>query len=470
MGIIYIDDILVISDSFHKCMKDAQFVINKLVELGLHIKLEKCSLHPNQSFYFLGFLWDTNTMTCQLPEEKLTNIKILGEEILSQEWVTVKTLQRLLGRIISTRPAVQMSRARSRGVQRMILDNFRSKPNTSKILVRLTAWAREDINWWSNLPITECNMSLKSIPVWKSLRLATDAMDTAIGSVFLGEEFYEVLDSKVARQTIAHKEWIAFSRTVLPKLEVLKNAVVSWHVDNMNVKQAWLNSGTIKDKWLCKEVVQMQILLHNQNTKIIPVYIRSAQHLHADFVSRDRVLPDWHLSEKVTKKLFQKMGLPQVDLMATSKSNQVPFYYAALADQGALAIDAFTENWDRFKLSYIFPPPPIVELILNRIYQCNKDFSFILITPWRISAVWFPKALKLATQLPTRLPVSWNTVVDLAESDCPPVTRRGAKTRFVAWQLTGQEGLKLEDCPLGLSKLYSRAGRKILLCSMDWGS
>ena len=72
----------------------------------------------------------------------------------------------------------------------------------------------------------------------------------------------------------------------------MRNTVVSWHVDNMNVKQAWLNSGTIRGKWLCKEVVRMQILLHKQNTKIIPVYVRSAQHLHADLVSRNKTLPD----------------------------------------------------------------------------------------------------------------------------------------------------------------------------------
>ena len=86
-------------------------------------------------------------MTCQLPEEKLTSIKSLGEEVSSREWVTIKTLQRLLGRIISTRPAVQMSRARSRGIQRLILDNYRDRSSAKK-LVRLTAWAREDINWW----------------------------------------------------------------------------------------------------------------------------------------------------------------------------------------------------------------------------------------------------------------------------------------------------------------------------------
>ena len=248
--IIYIDDILVISETSDKCRRDAQFVINKLVELGLHIKLEKCSLHPSQSFYFLGFLWDTNTMLCQLPEEKLINIKTLCKEILAKEWVTVKLLQRLMGCVISTRPAVQMSRARSRGIQRMVLDNYRGKQTANK-QVKLSAWAKEDVLWWMNLDSRECNMSLRSIPVWQSQRLATDAMDTTIGSVFRGEEMYEVLDSKVSKQPIAHKEWLAFSKTVLPNLEVLRNTVVSWHVDNMNVKQAWLNSGTIKDKWLC---------------------------------------------------------------------------------------------------------------------------------------------------------------------------------------------------------------------------
>ena len=52
---------------------------------------------------------------------------------------------------------------------------------------------------------------------------------------------YEVLDCNTAKQSIAHKEWMAFSRTILPNLETLKDSVISWHVDNMNVRQAWLN-------------------------------------------------------------------------------------------------------------------------------------------------------------------------------------------------------------------------------------
>ena len=111
-------------------------------------------------------------------------------------------------------------------------------------------------------------------------------------------------------------------------------------------------------------------------------------------MSRNKFLSDWHLASDIAQKLFRSMGYPQVDLMATSSSKQVPLYYSALLDDGALGIDAFTKDWDRFRLSYIFPPPPIVELVLNRIYQCSQDSRFILVTRWATSATWFSKALK----------------------------------------------------------------------------
>ena len=253
-------------------------------------------------------------------------------------------------------------------------------------------------------------------------------------------------------------------------LQDLQGKIVCWHVDNQNVKQAWVNTGTIHDKWLCKQVVQMQNIIHRNNTLVIPVYIKSAQHLHADLISRNKVLPDWHLNKTVARKLFNMLGQPEVDLMATSRSNQVPQYYSALLDKEALGVDVFTQNWNMWRLAYVFPNPAMVELILNRIYQCNQTCHFILITPWKPKAPWFPKAVALSVRTPVRLPVSWRTVTDLADSNCIPATSSGGKIKFAAWLLTGRAGQSLEDCPLGLSKLYSRAGRKILRAAMDWVS
>ena len=80
----------------------------------------------------------------------------------------------------------------------------------------------------------------------------------------------------------------------------------------MNVRQAWLNSDSIRDCWMSNEFVKMQFILHEQNIKIIPVYIRSAQHLHADLISRNKVMPDCHLDGSIAQKIFQLLGQYEV--------------------------------------------------------------------------------------------------------------------------------------------------------------
>ena len=407
-------------------------------------------------------------MTCTLPLEKLESIQSLCQAANTGGWIQVKDLQRLLGTIISGRPAVALTRAKSRGIQRMLIDHFDGSRCSARKMVCLTKWARQDVQWWLNVEIADCSMSLKSIPIWESSRLATDAMDSAIGSVLEGEVFYKELTPPMLNHQISHKEWLAFELTVTPRLTQLKGKVVTWHVDNTSVRYAWLNSGSVKDIWLCKRVIAMQEKLFLQKTQVIPVYVRSAQHLHADMISRNKVMPDWHLSRQVAERLFHQLGVPEIDLMATANSAQVPVYCSALVEKEAKAIDAFTENWNLYDLAYVFPPPAMIELILNRIFQCQQKTKFIVITPWKMKAKWFPKALSLATETPIRLPLSFKTVVDLANSTVIPVTPSGGKIRFVAWKLTGRDGPKLENCPLGLSRLYSRAGRIRLKKDMDW--
>ena len=174
-----------------------------------------------------------------------------------------------------------------RGIQKMVLKFYRGTTKSAKRMVTLSEWAKADIQWWLNMPKTACSQTLRSIPVWDTVRLATDAMDTAVGSVFDGRVMYRELDPEIASRRIAHKEWLAFEWVVIEELDNLRNRVVSWHVDNTNVMHAWLNSGSIKDPWLCKRIIELQFILHDQNTKVIPRYIKSAQHLHVDLISRN---------------------------------------------------------------------------------------------------------------------------------------------------------------------------------------
>ena len=87
-------------------------------------------------------------------------------------------------------------------------------------------------------------MSLRQVKVWETTRIATDAMDSAVGSILMGEELYQELDPlKWEKRSIAHKEWHAFEITMKKSLPKLRNKVISWDLDDMNVKQAWMNSG-----------------------------------------------------------------------------------------------------------------------------------------------------------------------------------------------------------------------------------
>ena len=47
---------------------------------------------------------------------------------------------------------------------------------------------------------------LRSVPIWETSRLATDAMDTAVGSAFEGKVMYKELDEHISKMRISHSQ------------------------------------------------------------------------------------------------------------------------------------------------------------------------------------------------------------------------------------------------------------------------
>ena len=284
--IIYLDDILVLSISYNQCLIDAQMVVDTLVSLGFMIKAKKSVTIPSQTFFYLGYLWDTLTMTCSLPSEKLDNIKFYCREVLKNQFFPVSLLLSLHGTVLAARPAVALARAMSRGLQQLIQTHYTSKTKAGlKKMISLSAWAKENIMWWLDITQEECVLSMALAPVWNSIRLASDASDLMWGSVLAGQEMsYEWSQGEVCH-TIAHKEWMAFEYTVKSNLAYLTGRLVTWHVDNQNARLAFINQGSVNDHWLCRRLVDLLLLLQEHSLLVVPVYVRSLHHLHADFLS-----------------------------------------------------------------------------------------------------------------------------------------------------------------------------------------
>ena len=148
---IYLDDILVMASSAELCLKSAQFVVDTLISLGFYIHIDKCVVVPSQNFFFLGFLWDTRTMTCSLPLEKLENIQSTCQKVLGSKWLCLWDLHVLQGLMASVVPAVPLARAKYRGIQAQILSYSKGTILTQKQMrekyVTLSQWTEEDIRW-----------------------------------------------------------------------------------------------------------------------------------------------------------------------------------------------------------------------------------------------------------------------------------------------------------------------------------
>ena len=154
-------------------------------------------------------------------------------------------------------------------------------------------------------------------------------------------------------------------------------------------------------------------------------------------------MPDWHLSRAVAHKLFTRLGYPQVDLIATSNSNQVDQYFSALIDNGTAGIDAFTKNWDQFFLAYIFPPPPMVELQLYSHYSVGNVHSVV------------PQSTQAGNSASNETPSLMEHRGGHGRVRMPSNQQQGRQDQVRRLEAFRIRQPQLEICPLGLSKLFS---------------
>ena len=66
MVFLYLDDTLVLVNSYTQAKEDGQRVVQLLQRLGFILSLEKCQLEPTQEFTHLGLVFNTQNMTLSL--------------------------------------------------------------------------------------------------------------------------------------------------------------------------------------------------------------------------------------------------------------------------------------------------------------------------------------------------------------------------------------------------------------------
>ena len=94
---------------------------------------------------------------------------------------------------------------------------------------------------------------------------------------------------------------------------------------------------------------------------------------------------DWQLNPKVATTIFKKWGEPDIDLFASHRNKQAPFYYRKpdpglpLAE-GCIGEDAFSACWDTQNTIYCNPPWSDISLVIEKIIR-DKPKKIIVIAP-----------------------------------------------------------------------------------------
>ena len=103
---VYVDDSLLLAQTFQECFDDVLATISMLLELAFVIHLTKSIFVPTQKITFLGFETDTLNMTLTLTSNKKENIRNTAAVMLLKQSCSIRTLANFLGNIVSFFEAV----------------------------------------------------------------------------------------------------------------------------------------------------------------------------------------------------------------------------------------------------------------------------------------------------------------------------------------------------------------------------
>ena len=103
----FIDDLITLGRSFVKCERSIKLLLTLPDNLESAVHPNKSIFIPARSIEYLGFATDSQSMTISLTKKKKAYVKHLCHEVLQEEFLIIRKIARLLGKFVSSFPAMR---------------------------------------------------------------------------------------------------------------------------------------------------------------------------------------------------------------------------------------------------------------------------------------------------------------------------------------------------------------------------
>ena len=391
----YIDDCLLLGDTWEDCKNNIVETINLSEDTGFIVHPDKSILVPTQIIEYLGFILNSKLMTVAVNKRQADKIWEACHELASQQTCTILQLAKVVGLLVASLPGVKLGKLYYRRLDNIKTKELKYKAGNFKAKMNVSMEMVEDLKWWmNNIHSTYCELERSDPDVVISSDSSKTGWGGAMGSQATGGNWTPDEASMHINYLELKAVWFAIRTFLKDK----RNVHVRLNVDNTTAL-AYINNMGGKIKPYNELARKIWLWCIERDIWLSAAYIQSALNVEADSQSRmDHDNIEWELNDKIFKEICNMFGHPDVDLFASRLNHKIDKYISWKPDPFAIAVDAFTVNWNVFK-PYIFAPFSLIAKILQKIEMDQVQEAIIVVPLWTTQP-WFSKLLRMLTCCP----------------------------------------------------------------------
>ena len=391
----FLDDFFIVAITKALCSLHTAWTEKLLIWLGFDVNYEKSSLIPLQSLEYLGILVNLRTLTLALPADKVSRILSLCLESSHSMEITRRELEVLVGLLNFAHPLLSLGRMWLHPVISWM--NTNTSPVTRDLPVFTDPDLGRALSPFLNAEFLQAPISFR--PPVPSLDLATDASDYGWSGVIGPITVHDSWTRSESSNSINWREIRAIHLSVAFLQDCLSGKTIRIHTDSM---VAWfcLKRMGSRHSTLLNDITRAFLLFCiDRSISFVPVHISGCLNVLADQASRrGPISTEWCLDPDTFEWIFRRCPIsPEVDLFATRANSRCHRYVSPCPDPRAFHVNALllSFNWNQFRYIYAFPPPALMEKIIDRI--CHFKGTMVLIAPMVRSAPWLFRLLERAS-------------------------------------------------------------------------
>lgn len=406
--IIYLDDILLFGNTFEECHQSVIMTKNLLVSLGFLINENKSILSPTQNIEFLGFNFNSKTMTISLPTEKRLILTKLFKKFKQTKICRIKKFASLVGKLVSISPTQKYGWLHVKPFEIAKLKALKENNNNFSRKMIIPFSINQELDWWlEHIHFSKKVEGRKVGPF--SLEIYSDASNIGWGAccgVSQANGFWN------GKEKGHHINWLEL-RAAFFGLKCFatkkSHCNILLRIDNMTAIACINRMGSTRYLHLNNITKKIWDWCEARNIFIFASYINTKENVTADFLSRNKSSnSEFELNNTSFSRIIKVFGSPDIDLFASRINAKCDRYISWGPDPDSFCVDAFTIDWQGF-FFYAFPPFSLIDKVLQKIKD-DRATGILVVPDWPTQH-WYPLFFNLLLEKPIRFSPEDNLVI-----------------------------------------------------------